>query len=202
MLRHPAFQSKSVRPFSGQEFYLVVHGATDAHAQEKICGGGWDLALNEDGLVQARKLAKRFQRDKFGIRVIISSPLLRCVQTTDVLHDQLKVRVRVVSSLAERHLGQWEKMDAAQVPDFSPSAETIPGGESLNRFRARVREAVDQALEIGESSKGAPLLITHGFFAQTLLDLFSISSQKIERCALYRVWRDSPTSPWKFEAMI
>lgn len=186
----------------GQEFYLVVHGLTDAHAQGKICGGGWDIALNEEGITQARKLSRVFAKDKLGIRVIVSSPLLRCIQTTDVLHDKLKVKVRVISGLSERHLGQWEKMDVKSIQDFSPLAELVPGGESLNRFRARVRESVDQILEIGASNKGAALLVTHGFFAQTLLGLFAIPSQEIERCMLYRFWRDSTTSPWQFESSI
>jgi broad specificity phosphatase PhoE len=190
-----------VRPSStfGQEFYLVVHGETDAHVHEKICGGGWDIALNAEGLGQARKLARVFQKDKLGIRVIISSPLLRCIQTTDVLHDQLKVKVRVIPGLSERHLGQWEKMDVASVSGFSPLAEQIPGGESLNRFRARVQEAIHLILEIGASNKGTALLVTHGFFGITLLGLLGLGEQKLDRCTLYRFWRESPTSLWKFE---
>lgn len=186
----------------GQEFFLVIHGETDAHAQKKICGGGWDVALNEEGLAQARKLSRVFAKDKLGIRVIVSSPLLRCIQTTDVLHDKLKVKVRVTAGLSERHLGQWERMDVQSVPEFSPLAEQIPGGESLNRFRARVRESVDQVLEIGASNKGAALLVTHGFFAQTLLGLFAIPSTSMDRCVLYRFWRESTTSPWQLEPLI
>jgi probable phosphoglycerate mutase len=186
----------------GQEFYLVVHGQTDAHAQEKICGGGWDIALNEEGITQARKLSRVFAKDKLGIRVIVSSPLLRCIQTTDVLHDKLKVKVRVNSGLAERHLGHWEKMNVSEVSGFSPLVEQIPGGENLNRFKARVQEATNQILEIGSSNKGAALVVTHGFFAVTLLGLFGLGDQKLDRCTLYRFWRESATSPWQFEEMI
>jgi probable phosphoglycerate mutase len=189
-------------PTSEQEFYLVIHGETDALAQEKICGGGWDIALNEEGLAQARKLARVFQKDKLGIRVIISSPLLRCIQTTDVLHDQLKVKVRVMQGLTERHFGQWEKASLASTPEFTPFVEQVPGGESLNRFRARVREATDQVVTIGASNKGAALLVTHGIFGRTLLSLFSIPDQTLERCHLYRFWRESPTSAWKFESSL
>jgi probable phosphoglycerate mutase len=187
---------------SGQEFYLVVHGETDAHANEKICGGGWDIPLNEEGLAQARKLSRIFQKDKLGVRVIISSPLLRCIQTTDVLHDKLKVKVRVISGLAERHLGQWERMNVSQISGFSPLAEQIPGGESLNRFKARVQEATNQILEMGSSNKGSALMVTHGFFAATLLGLLGLGEQKLDRCVLYRFWRESATSPWQFEEMI
>jgi probable phosphoglycerate mutase len=186
----------------GQEFFLVVHGETDAHANEKICGGGWDIPLNDEGLAQARKLARVFQKEKLGIRVIVSSPLLRCIQTTDVLHDKLKVKVRVIAGLAERHLGQWEKMDVSQVSGFSPLAEQIPSGESLNRFRARVQEAINHVLEMSSANKGAALLVTHGFFGVTLLGLLGIAEQKLDRCVLYRFWRESSTSPWQFEEAI
>jgi broad specificity phosphatase PhoE len=180
----------------------VIHGQTDAHAQKKICGAGWDLPLNEEGLDQARKLSKVFLRDKMGIKVIFSSPLLRCIQTTDVLHDRLKVKVRVLSGLAERHFGQWEKMDESSVPQFSQDCDPIPGGESLNRFRARVREAIDYILDTAAPANGCALVVTHGVFGRTLLSALSIPDQSLERCALYRFSRESPTSVWKIEPAI
>jgi broad specificity phosphatase PhoE len=93
-------------------------------------------------------------------------------------------------------------MDISQVSGFSPLAEQIPGGESLNRFRARVQETTNSILEIGSSSKGAALLVTHGFFAITLLGLLGAGEQRLDRCTLYRFWRESSTSPWQFEEAI
>lgn len=185
-----------------QEFYLVIHGSTAADEQGLLCGGGWDLPLSEEGLKDARKLSKTLDKGKTGIRVIFSSPLLRCIQMTDVIHDQLKVKVRVISGLAERGLGQWERKSKDEITPFGPLVEQIPGGESLNRFRARVQESLnfilDSTTSAGSSGKN-PLIITHALFGQTLLGLLGITNQSLVRSQLYRFFKSNVQSSWQVE---
>jgi broad specificity phosphatase PhoE len=182
-----------------QEFYLVIHGETAAHEQGLLCGGGWDAPLNERGLRDARKLAKEIDKNATGIRVIFSSPLLRCIQMTDVLHDQLKVKVRVISGLSERGLGQWEKKPIDEIKAFSPLVDQIPGGENLNRFRARVQESLNYILDSTSSTKANALLVTHELYAQTLTGLIGIGDQTLARSQLYRFFRVNLQTPWQVE---
>ena len=56
-----------------QHFYLSVYTSTDAVVNHYICGGGLDLGLNEEGIEDARKLAKRFQKNPLKIKKIITS---------------------------------------------------------------------------------------------------------------------------------
>src|SRR4051812_36814020 len=90
-------------------FFFVRHTETEANQSSLICGGGWDPGLTAEGLTMARRLARRFSKNPSGIRVIYCSPLLRSIQTADVIHDVLHVRMSVLSGLAERNLGTWER---------------------------------------------------------------------------------------------
>ncbi len=68
------------------------------------CGAGEpgeDPGLTPEGLRQARKLARRFAKNPFGIRGIFCSPRLRAIQMADVIHDVLPVKLRVLGGLAE-----------------------------------------------------------------------------------------------------
>lgn len=181
------------------EFYLVIHGHTEAEARGKICGGAWDLPLSDQGIKQAKSVARSLAKDKRKIRTIFSSPLLRCIQTTDVLHDVVKVKVRVISGLSERNLGIWERALMESVPEFSPVAEQIPGGENLNRFRARVKESIDHVVDSTMKNGGSALIVGHAFFGKVLLGLLALSDRELEPCTLYRFSRTGQSSPWQFE---
>lgn len=179
------------------EFYLVIHASTQAREQGLACGASWDLPLSEQGMADAKKLAKNFEKQKVGVKVIFSSPLLRCVQMTDIIHDQLKVKVRVVSGLTERNLGSWEKKPLAELPQFSATVDAIPGGENLNRFRARVQESLNFILD----NSSVALLVTHELFGQALLGQLGLPDSKLSACVLYRFTRSGVQAPWSHKAV-
>ena len=62
--------------------YVTRHGETDYNAAGRYCGST-DVPLNENGLAQARDLARRLARVKFD--AVISSPMLRARQTADIV---------------------------------------------------------------------------------------------------------------------
>jgi broad specificity phosphatase PhoE len=39
-----------------KKFYYLRHAQTDAHVQHKLCGGAWELPLNDAGLLPIKKL--------------------------------------------------------------------------------------------------------------------------------------------------
>jgi probable phosphoglycerate mutase len=132
---------------------LVRHGAT-AHSADKRFSGRNDLPLNDLGAGQAAALARRAA--SFGAAAaVVSSPLVRTVQTATAIADALALPLRTVDDLAECDFGEWEGLTFAEVraahgaalaawtgsPDVAP-----PGGESFAAVGARVTRARDAML--------------------------------------------------------
>ncbi len=62
-------------------FYFMRHARTDANVQQLICGGGWGIPLNDEGVQQAKYAAVRFAEDLNEIKTIRSSPLIKAKQS-------------------------------------------------------------------------------------------------------------------------
>jgi len=66
-------------------FYFIRHSQTDAHNKKLICGGDWDIPINEAGESQAKGAAEDFHMALRSIKTIVTSPLLRARQTAEIL---------------------------------------------------------------------------------------------------------------------
>lgn len=101
--------------------------------------------------------------------VIISSPLLRCLDFATLLSEHLTLPLKVISKFSEIDFGHWEGKTAAQIQQNEPDALqkfydnpidfTPEQGESFACFAHRVDSAW---LKILDENKGLRLLIiTH-----------------------------------------
>lgn len=132
---------------------LVRHGAT-AHSADKRFSGRNDLGLNEVGAAQAAALARRAA--SFGeVSAVISSPLVRTVQTAEAIATALGRPVETADDLVECDFGAWEGLTFAEVraahadalASWSGSPEIAPpGGESFAAVGARVARGRDAVL--------------------------------------------------------
>jgi len=132
---------------------LVRHGAT-AHSAEHRFSGRNELPLDDAGQRQAGALAERLAR-LGGITAVVSSPLLRSVQTADAIAARLGVDVQTVDGFAEIDFGAFEGLTAAEAaaryptefaawqgaPDVAP-----PDGESFAAATSRLRRAREYLL--------------------------------------------------------
>jgi broad specificity phosphatase PhoE len=131
--------------------FLVRHGVTDWHRERRLVGQR-DIPLNDDGMAQARDAADLLA--DLGIGEVISSPLLRAVQTAEIIARRFGADVTRDPRLAELRYGRWEGLthdELAESADFkrfltSPLVERLPGGEDLAQGRDRAIGAVEQAL--------------------------------------------------------
>ncbi len=137
------------------------HGETEATRKGNICGE-LDLPLTEEGLVNAEIIADTLM--DVGIDSIFSSPLTRCVQTSDVIAKAVRKPTYFKhSGLVEKKEGEWEGKNYWQIRAESPkiwekwSKDPInvaaPGGESVADFVARVGRAMEDIrknYEIGQ----------------------------------------------------
>ncbi|MBI3897262.1 MAG: histidine phosphatase family protein [Gammaproteobacteria bacterium] len=124
---------------------LVRHGETEWNRLQRV-QGHTDIALNDTGIAQARKVGQRLATET--IDAIISSDLQRAYQTAQAIAEYTTHTIMLDPALRERCFGIFEGLTAEEMrqrylPEFErwqvrdPDYE-IPGGESLRRLYDRV----------------------------------------------------------------
>jgi broad specificity phosphatase PhoE len=157
--------------------YLLRHGATEANLSRppRLQGCGQNLPLAPLGLRQAE-----LTRDFLAIRAIdhcYTSPLLRAVQTAELVAAPHGLTPISADELIECDVGRWEgldwetirKQDGESYQNFmaNPAAFGYPEGESF----AQVFERSSQFLEtLWEKHEGERVLIvSHHVINRTYL---------------------------------
>jgi ribonuclease H / adenosylcobalamin/alpha-ribazole phosphatase len=131
---------------------LVRHGATALTAQRRYSGRG-DVPLSDAGLAQARATAARVRALAPSVAAVVTSPLVRCTRTAEVIAAALGggVPVEVEPDLVECDFGEWEGKTFSEVraqwPDemdawLGSTEQAPPGGESFRAVATRVRRVV------------------------------------------------------------
>jgi broad specificity phosphatase PhoE len=153
--------------------FLIRHGVTDWHRDRKVLGQR-DVPLNPEGLLMATKL-----RDALAglpIHDVISSPMLRAVQTAEIIAKAFGTEIARDPRLADFRVGKWEGMgydDVAASAEYQrfvadPMAEKIPGGEGLGQIRDRAIGAVEQALRDAPAGESLAI-VTHAGIVRVVL---------------------------------
>jgi alpha-ribazole phosphatase len=155
---------------------IARHGQTK-HNLDHRYQGMTDAPLNETGRSQAVQLADRLAGEK--IDVIYSSPLMRSVQTAELLAKIHKLDIKKDERLREISFGEWEGMSYDEIhrqsPDLlekwinDPAHVPPPNGETLIQLATRVKSVVDEIKP--QHVKDTVLLVTHGGVIRTLLCL-------------------------------
>jgi broad specificity phosphatase PhoE len=133
------------------DFILVRHGETVWSSQRRYAGAT-DVALNDTGRDQARRLASWVANA--GVSAVWCSPLARARETAKIAISETRLSLHVDSRLAEVHFGEGEGLTSEQMRERfprrraaferDPIAHPLPGGEEP-------RQALDRALDcIGE----------------------------------------------------
>ena len=86
-------------------FLCLRHGATDWNRQGRF-QGRTDNPLNDDGLTQARAAAARLQNVR--LRHIVSSPLIRALQTAEIVASASAAPITVDHGIIECDFGSLE----------------------------------------------------------------------------------------------
>ncbi len=149
------------------ELILIRHGETDLN-RGPYFQGQIDVALNERGLEQARRLAQRLTGE--SIDVLVCSDLTRTRQTAAPSSAQLGLPPQPLAELREQHFGMFEGLSFPQVMERHPEQwqswsrhdpeYALPGGESMRQFHARVVAAI-HALAARHAGRNV-VVVTHG----------------------------------------
>ncbi len=174
--------------------FLVRHGVTDWHDQGKVLGQR-DIPLNATGTAQAEAVAEALSKVK--IADVISSPLVRAVQTAELIGQRFGIQVARDPRFNDFRVGKWEGMkyeDISASPEYQrfladPMSERIPGGgESMADIRKRAVGGVEQSIEDCPSGDGM-VIVTHAGLIRVLLTHYAGSNP-----ANYHRIRVSPAS--------
>lgn len=88
-----------------RSFICLRHGATDWN-RKGLFQGRTDNPLNDDGIAQAHEAAEKLRAIGFG--QVVSSPLLRAVQTAEVIANFAGKSVTLDQGLIELDFGSFE----------------------------------------------------------------------------------------------
>jgi probable phosphoglycerate mutase len=88
------------------KLYFVRHGESEANIQHVISNYGSPFGLTERGRQQVQLLAERLK--DLPITTMYSSPVLRAMDTADILYQALGLPYRVTEALREYHCGVLE----------------------------------------------------------------------------------------------
>jgi probable phosphoglycerate mutase len=149
------------------DFVFIRHGETDWNRQQRF-QGQIDVPLNVTGQAQAARLGERLAAERPDL--LLSSDLGRALQTAAPLASAWALPARLQPALREQNFGVLEGLDVPTIKEQHPdlwalwlehrSDFTLPGGESLRDFHARVLGAVR---ELATQRPGQTLaVVTHG----------------------------------------
>ncbi len=153
---------------------MARHGASSYSLEKRFSGsGGVDVPLAPVGIKQAQALAVEV-KTRGTVSHIVSSPLLRTLQTAHIVAEATGLPVTENADFAECSFGDWDGHTFADVRKRWPvelnewlanTSVAPPGGESLAQCRDRV-------------NRGRKFVVEQ-FQAQTILIVSHVSPIKI-----------------------
>lgn len=150
------------------------HGVTEWHREGRLLGHR-DIGLNADGINQSHATAKALR----GIHVaeVISSPLMRAVQSAEIVAGQFDIEVARDPRLTDVRPGIWEGKswdEIAASEEYKkylndPLTQRIPGGgDSLLEVKTRAVSSIEQALSDSTSGDNI-VIVSHAAVLRLLL---------------------------------
>jgi probable phosphoglycerate mutase len=166
-------------------FYFVRHGQTDANAEGLMCGGDWDVDLNEAGNKQSLDLSEQILNLQPQIETLYVSPMKRTIKTAENINSLAKYPLHIEEDLIEWRVGDWEKQPWENVPNPFNTTEDPQNGEAREYFEERVISVIRKTLM--ENDKTI-LFVSHGAFAHALFTFMGLDQNMIDNCQVYKVF--------------
>ncbi|HTX63789.1 MAG TPA: histidine phosphatase family protein, partial [Acidimicrobiales bacterium] len=150
--------------FAGKRLlFLVRHGRTDLNASG-VLRGHLDPGLDGIGRSEARRLGDALGTS--GVRVVVSSPLSRAVQTAEAVASPLGITVRVDPRLVDRDYGRWAGRPLEDIEAEWGSVDDAPGVEPVTEVRARGLDALE---ELGRTECESCVAVSHDAVNRAIL---------------------------------
>jgi len=166
------------------KLYFTRHGESEANVLREISNRGLKHPLTEKGRQQAQALAAELL--PAGITAIYTSPLLRAIQTAEILSEALGADFEITDALGEYDCGILEGTSGPETwAAFWALREAwwpgwqwerrIKGGESFLDMQARFVPFVDGLLAADNQRDASLVLIGHGGLYLSMLPLVLVN---------------------------
>lgn len=147
----------------GQRVLIIRHGQTEWSASGRHTSIT-DLALTEEGRLQAEGLAAKLEGQTFSL--VLSSPLRRARTTCELAG--FGQRAEIDDDLREWEYGEYEGLTTPEIrqrdPDWDLWSQGCPGGERPDQVGHRA----DQVLARIREADGDALVFAHGHVLRVL----------------------------------
>ncbi len=178
--------------------WMVRHGET-AKNKDHLLQGRSDAPLNSNGQEQAEEARMYFQENHISFDHVISSPLLRALQTAEIITDS-KLGIRRDQRLLEMDYGPYEGCSLESPPEeityFFQDFVHHPAPEGMESLSS-VKERMGSFLEdLKSSERGNILVTTHAIALKGALEYLMPESdgawwsRTISTCAVFKIELD------------
>ncbi len=165
--------------------YLIRHGQTPGNAEGRYIGRT-DEGLSAVGIDLIRSMAHVNARRFSQVDAVVTSPLLRCRQTAEILFPGISPQVD--EGLRECDFGIFEGRSADEMHDDTAyrmwvdgrCKAPIPGGEGIDGFTQRSVEAFTRIARAQGPAVRALALVVHGGTIMAVLDALEGSRSYFE----------------------
>lgn len=195
-----------------EKIYLLRHGHID-NGSEKRYLGRTDVSLDMLGFEQAEGLRDYFKA--IPIDAIFTSPLKRCLQTTQILCVNKNIMYQIVEAFREINMGDWENVPMSYIKLHAPELYaqrgedleyfTPPNGESFHDVAQRVRYAFDA---ITHHATGTLLIVAHAGVNRMILSRIlgieinaMLSIEQPYACVNELTW-DPQSMQWQYRRVL
>jgi len=160
---------------------------------ENCYGGIADFDLTENGKNKVEEYEKQIKN--YGIEKIYTSPYKRAYQTAQILNKNIKVEMKIIDDIRELNsygiMSGVKKELAKTIFSYVLQKEeyknvgyylgkTFLGGEEIDKFDARVKEAMDFIIKDSEGLNTIAI-VTHGGVHRSIYKNILQVNRKLER---------------------
>lgn len=168
--------------------HLLRHGRTQGNQEGRYIGRT-DIGLSDEGVAELERLRDFYEYPK--AEMVVTSPLQRCVQTSDILYPD--TYTEQWEDFIECDFGQFEGKTAQELEGDERFREWIdsgmrlvpPGGESSDEMSQRVVRGMHRLFKrMMDESMHSVSLITHGGVITLLLYSLGLPKRDLKECVV------------------
>ncbi|MBE5826068.1 MAG: histidine phosphatase family protein [Butyrivibrio sp.] len=145
------------------KIYITRHGQTD-YNKSRMMQGRSDIPLNDTGIAQAR--ARRESLGDIKFDAVYSSPLIRAVQTAEIIGNVKREDIITDERIIEADFGRYELMGyfstGIRMMAYWSFPEIFPAPEGVETIREMVDRTSSFLRELEKKDYETVLVACHG----------------------------------------
>lgn len=195
-----------------RKIYLIRHGHINAGKEKKYIGSS-DISMDDEGIRQAKLIKKYLEKIEF--EKIFTSPLKRCIETTNIICEKRNIEIFKVDSFSEINMGDWENKEINYIKKMYPDeydkrgksfdSYVPPNGESFNMLAERVMDGFFNVICRSNSNTmivahaGVNRIIISQLTGMPIQDIFTI---KQPYGCISQLYYSNKEHKWKYKLLL